>query len=147
MTGLILAASPLRNVLFHAHSGLRFLILLAAVVDVVYFAYALGARLPVRRAARVLTAIFTGLLDLQVILGLALVATGIYYGALIGHMAMMILAVIVAHAASVMARGAEDPRRAYWIRLVGVLLPLILIIMGILAIGRAVLGMGLPSGG
>ncbi|HET8656553.1 MAG TPA: hypothetical protein VFL93_13620 [Longimicrobiaceae bacterium] len=134
------------NILFHAHSGLRFLVLLAALVDVVYFSYALGRSLPNNRAARVLTAVFVGLLDLQVLLGIALMATGIYYGALMGHVMMMVLALIVAHVASVLARKDPVAKRAYWIRLLGALVPLVLIIGGILAIGRSVLGVGTLGG-
>ena len=127
------------NALFHAHSGLRYLVLLVGVVAVIAFAYALLARRPLG-AARGLTAAFTGLLDLQILLGIAQVIGGVFYGALIGHIVLMVLAAIAAHGASVMARRSTDERRALTIRLVGVVLALVLIAVGITAIGRSVLG-------
>jgi len=127
------------NLLYHAHSGLRYLVLLAGVVAAVAFAYGLAARRPLG-AARGLTAAFTGLLDLQILLGLGLVLGGVFYGALIGHLVTMLLAAVAAHASSVMARRATDERRALATRLVGVVLTLVLIAVGITAIGRGVFG-------
>jgi hypothetical protein len=127
------------NVLYQAHSGLRYLVLLVGVVALLAFAYGLASRRPVR-AARALSSAFAGLLDLQLLLGLGLVLGGIFYGALVGHLVMMGLAVVAAHVSAVMARRATDERRALAIRLVGVLLALLCIVGGITAIGRGVLG-------
>jgi hypothetical protein len=132
------------NALFHAHSGLRYLVLLAGLVAAVAFAYGLLARRPVR-AARALTAAFTGLLDLQILLGLGLVIGGVFYGALVGHLVTMLLAAAAAHGSSVMARRATDERRALTIRLVGVILTLVFIAVGITAIGRGVFGSAPPT--
>lgn len=131
--------------LFHAHSGLRYLVLLSAVVALGYYAYALATGRTAERPARTLTAVFVGFLDLQVLLGLLLMVTGIYYPALMGHLMMMLLAVVVAHGASVAARRSDDFRRALQIRLAGVVVALVLIVGGILSIGRAVFGSGAPS--
>lgn len=127
------------NALYHAHSGLRYLVLAVGLLAALAFAYALAARRPLG-AARGLTAAFTGLLDLQLLLGLALVAGGIRYGALAGHAVAMALAVVAAHVASVLARRAADERRALTVRLLGVLVPLLLLVGGIMAIGRGVFG-------
>ena len=129
------------NALYHAHSGLRYLVLLVGIVAALVFVYGLVARRPVP-AARGLTAAFTGLLDLQILLGVALVIGGVFYGALIGHLATMLVAAVVAHGSSVMARRATDERRALTIRLLGVVATLLLIAVGITAIGRGVLGSG-----
>lgn len=131
--------------LFYAHSGLRYLVLLAGIVALLFFAYALATHRPAGRGGRIATAAFTGLLDLQIVLGLILMASGIYYGALIGHMVMMLLAAVVAHGASAMARRAGDARREYTIRLVGVLGALVLIAGGIMSIGRSLFGSGAPT--
>ena len=131
--------------LFHAHSGLRYLVLLVAAIAVVSGALALRTERPTTSRDRVLMAVFTGLLDLQLLLGVGMIVAGILYPALIGHIAMMLLAVVVAHAASVLARKAPDPRRAHAMRLAGVLGALVLILGGIMAIGRSILGSGAPS--
>lgn len=127
----------MQNILFHAHSGLRFLVLLAGFVAVGYLAYGLAARHTHGKGARVVTAIYTGLLDLQVLLGILLVISGIFYPRLIGHLSMMILAVVVVHALTVMGRKSEDPRRRYGLSLLGVAGSLVLIFLGISAIGRS----------
>ena len=133
------------NGLFYAHSGLRYLILLVGVALAVNSALALRTRRPSNSADRILTAAFTGLLDLQLLLGIGLVISGILYPALIGHIAMMALAVVVAHATSVLAKKATEPRRAHTMRLAGALGALVLILGGITAIGRAIFGTGAPS--
>ncbi|HEU4698259.1 MAG TPA: hypothetical protein VFS40_03710 [Gemmatimonadales bacterium] len=130
--------------LFHAHSGLRYLVLLAGVLALLVLVYGRATGRPMR-AGRVLTSVFAGLLDLQILLGIALVISGIYYGALMGHMAMMLLAAVVVHVASVVARHATDERRALTLRLGGVVIALLCILLGILAIGRSILGTGAPT--
>lgn len=131
--------------LFHAHSGLRYLVLLAGFVAVLVYALAVARRRPASGGDRTLMAVFTGLLHLQVLLGIALVATGIFYGALMGHIVMMLLAAGAAQGASIVAKRATPPRNPNTIRLVGVLLALLLIVGGITAIGRSVFGTGVPS--
>ena len=126
------------NILYHAHSGLRYLVLLVGIVAALVCLYGLATRRPVG-AARGLTAAFT---DLQILLGLGLVLGGVYYGALIGHIVTIALAAAAAHVSSVMAKRSTDERRALTIRLVGVLLTLGLIAAGVMAIGRSLFGSG-----
>ena len=127
------------NALFHAHSGLRYLVLLAALVALVALAYGLATSRPTR-ATRVLPAIFTGLLDLQILLGAALVMGGRFPDAVVGHLVMMVLAAVIAHGSSIVARRSADDRRELVIRFAGVLLSVALIAAGIMAIGRGVFG-------
>ena len=122
--------------LYHAHSGLRYLVLLAGAAALVYFAIAFFSRRPDGKAGRILIAAFTGLLDLQILIGILLVLGGIYYPMVIGHLTLMVLAAVVAHLASVRARRATDARAAHRTRLVGVIVALALIVAGIAAIGR-----------
>jgi hypothetical protein len=130
--------------LFYAHSGLRYLVLLAGIVAILYLAWSVFGRRPSGRGGRVLTSVFLGLLDLQVVLGLILASMGVYYAALAGHFIMMLIAVAVGHTTSLYARrtGGEkaDP-----IRLVGLVITFGLIVMGILAIGRSIFGSAPPS--
>ena len=133
------------NGLFHAHSGLRYLILAVAAIAVLVYGLAIARERPQTSLDRILMSVFTGLLDLQLVLGVALVIQGILYPALIGHIAMMALAVVTAHVAGVLSRKTVDARRAHSMRLAGVLGALVLILGGIVAIGRSVLGSGAPS--
>lgn len=127
------------NFLYHAHSGLRYLVLLAALAALIALAYALATG-RAGRATRILPAAFTGLLDLQVLLGIALVMGGLMPDIVVGHLVMMIIALIVAHGASILAGRTRDERRALVIRLVGVALALLIIVGGIMALGRSVFG-------
>jgi hypothetical protein len=131
--------------LFYAHSGLRYLVLLVGIAAIVYFAFGLFTRRPADRAAGILMAAFTGLLDLQIVLGLLLIVMGLYYPALIGHMVMMIAAAVVAHVTSVFAKRTADDRRSYAFRLGGSVLGMVLIVGGITAIGRGIFESGAPS--
>jgi hypothetical protein len=127
------------NMLYQAHSGLRYLVLLAGIAALVALAIDLSAKRQ-SAAARGLSAAFTGVLDLQVLLGIALVIGGVWYGALMGHLVMMILAVAAAHATGVLAKREPDARKATIARLAGVIAALVLILVGITAIGRNVMG-------
>ena len=120
------------NALFAAHSGLRYLVLLAGLVAVIYFALGLLQKRPYTRAVRTVGAIFGGLLDLQIVLGIILVAMGRYYPQLIGHIVLMVLAAVVVHVA--LARNRKRAQPGYALPLVGVVVGLVLLVAGILAI-------------
>jgi hypothetical protein len=125
------------NFLFQAHSGLRYLVLLAGLVALAYFVSGLAMKRPVDKGVRVLGSIFTGLLDLQILLGLIMVAMGRFYPQLIGHIVMMLLAAGVTHTLLVINRKRPNP--GYVLPLVAVLVALALIAGGIMAIGRGLL--------
>jgi hypothetical protein len=124
--------------LYHAHSGLRFLVLVAGILAALYLAFGLLTRRPFDRPARVLSAVFTGTLDLQVVFGILLLFFRPFYPALIGHVVMMLLAVAAAHGFSVAARKSTDARRQYGLALTAVVIALLLIVGGIMSIGRGV---------
>lgn len=128
------------NGIFHAHSGLRYLVLIAGVIALIVMALGISGRRPFEKPSRISLAAFTGLLDLQILLGIVMVVLGCFYGALMGHLMMMILAAAAAHGLSVYARKQADPRRAHTLGLVGVVLALVLITGGILSIGRTPVG-------
>ena len=127
----------MQTMLFHAHSGLRYLVLAAAVIALVFVVgqrYAGG----LERARRISTAAFVGVLDLQVLLGLVLFFLRPFYGQLIGHIVMMLLALVTAHVFSARLKRTTDAGRAFVTGLLGVVLTLVFVVGGILAIGRAV---------
>lgn len=123
--------------LFHAHSGLRYLVLLLGVVNVLVLAIGLATRQPFGKPHRVLGASFAGALHLQLLLGVGVVMTRVYYPALIGHFAMMILAAVVAQATMTINR--RKPQPGFTLPLAGVVIALLLICGGIMAISRGVL--------
>ena len=127
------------NILYHAHSGLRYLVLIAAIVALVALTYGTFTGRGVR-AASVLAAIFAGLLDLQILLGVGLVIGGIFPDAVVGHLIMMVFAAVVTHASSIVGQRSSSARRELLIRLGGIAVALALIVGGIMAIGRSVLG-------
>lgn len=127
------------EILFHAHSGLRYLVLLAGMLS---FAYSLVAALrnrPWDRPGRIMLAAFTGLLDLQVLLGIILVLTRAFYPALWGHITMMVLAAVAAHFASRFNRKRPPERQSHMTAALGVAGALILVVGGIAAIGRSII--------
>ncbi|HEX2093203.1 MAG TPA: hypothetical protein VHG28_12410 [Longimicrobiaceae bacterium] len=124
--------------MFAAHSGLRYLVLLAGVVALGYLAYGLATRRPHDRPARIVTAVFVGLLDLQLLLGILTLQVRPVYPALTGHIVMMVLAAVAAHGLSVAGKRSAEPRRRYALSLAGVAVALLLIVGGITAIGRGV---------
>lgn len=130
------------TILFHAHSGLRYLVLLVGIIALVYTAVAAARRRPWDSTTRGLLLAFTGLLDLQVLLGLVLVFVWRFYPALWGHILMMLLAVATAHLTSILNRRRPVEQRSQAVAAGGVALALVLIVGGIMAIGRSIMGSG-----
>jgi hypothetical protein len=127
------------SILFHAHSGLRYLVLLAGIASFVYsIVGALTAR-PWDRGGRVLFTTFIGLLDLQVLIGLVLVFVWPFYPALWGHIVLMVLAAATAHLTSVMNRRRPPEQRRHLTAALGSAGAVILVVGGITAIGRSIL--------
>lgn len=124
--------------LYHLHSGLRYAILLVGVLAALYLLFGLLGRRPFGGLARGLTSAYVGLLDLQVLVGVLLLFVRPFYPALMGHVVMMLLAVGAAHGFTMAAKRAPEPRRRYALSLAGVALSLVLIVGGIMSIGRGV---------
>lgn len=124
--------------LFQAHSGLRYLVLLAGVAAALYALVGWMRGLRFGRTGRVLGRVFIGLLDLQVVLGLLLLVVIPFYPQLIGHIVMMVLAAAAAHTFSVVQKRRPPERRSFAFQFAGLALALVLIVGGILAIGRSV---------
>jgi K+-transporting ATPase A subunit len=122
------------------HASVRYLVLIAAVLAI---GAALLAKRPDRPASRshaVMNSLFVGLLDLQIVIGLVLLVLRGFYPQLIGHVMMMILAAVVAHGFALAAKKRERERLqpAATLRVTGVVVAVVLIVGGILAIGRPV---------
>lgn len=132
------------NMLFQAHSGIRYLVLIAGLVALLMALVGMANRKPVP-SLRVMLSAFTGLLDLQVLLGAVLVVGGLFYKALIGHMVMMVLAAVIAHVGAAKAKQQTDGMQALRTRFITVFISLILIVGGITSIGRGIVGTSGPT--
>ena len=126
--------------LLQAHSGFRYLVLLLAMVVIGYALYGLTTKRPYDKRMKVLSAAFTGVLDLQVLLGFATVFTGTFYPQLGGHIVMMVLAVAVAHVVHRVMKRRPVEKQSYGPHIVGTVVALFLIVAGIMAIGRPIVG-------
>lgn len=127
--------------LFHAHSGLRYLVLLAGIATLVYALAAIIVRAPYKRPMRILATLFAGTLHLQVVVGLALLFTGRFYPQLIGHIFLMILAAAAAQVVPSVMRRRPEEQRTYLPHAISALVALGLIYFGIDAIGRGLFQM------
>ena len=126
--------------LLMAHSGFRYLVLLTGVVVIAYAAWGLATKREYDHTMRVLSAAFTGVVDLTALLGLVMILTGTFYPQLGGHIVMMVLAVVVAHVVSGVMKRRPAEQRSYAPHVVGTLIVLAIISSGILAIGRPIIG-------
>lgn len=126
-------------ILLPAHSGIRYLVLLAGLIVALYAAVGLFGRRPYDRGGRITMQVFVGLLDVQFLLGLLLVFSRPFYPALTGHIVMMVLAIGTAHAASSVNRRRPPERKSWALQLGAAVLALFFIVGGILAIGRPIL--------
>lgn len=131
----------MRGMLFYAHSGVRYLVLLVAVLNLLALLRAAAGGRPAGALERRLWTAFTGTVDLQALLGLLLLLQVPFYGALSGHLVMMTAAVAVLHGAAIVDRRRPAERRgdARSLLLAAVVAAL-LIVGGIMAIGRPLLG-------
>lgn len=132
----------MQEMLFYAHSGVRYLVLLAGVVAVAYLGQAAARSEPLSRGSRAVMSAFTGLLDLQILLGLLQLTVVPFYGALAGHLVLMFAAAFVGHAVIIANRNRPPERQSNALLLAGALATLVLILLGIMAIGRPIVGSG-----
>jgi hypothetical protein len=126
-------------ILWHAHSGLRYLVLLAGLASFLYSIVAAVGNRPWDRPGKILLTSFVGILDLQVLIGLILVFIWPFYPALWGHIVMMVLAAGAAHFTSVLNRKRPAERKSHMTAALGVAGAMVLVVGGIAAIGRSIL--------
>lgn len=126
------------DALFAAHSGIRYLVLFAGLLALAWFAYGAASRKPFHRPSPALLTGFVGFLDLQILLGVALVIGGRRPAAVWGHLIVMLVAAAVLHVVSARQK-RRLPAAGHGLPLVGVAVTLALIVVGILAIGRPIL--------
>ncbi|MDX1647671.1 MAG: hypothetical protein R3304_11045 [Longimicrobiales bacterium] len=126
--------------LLHAHAGFRYLVLLAGLAVIVYAVWGMATGREYDQRMRVLSALFTGSLDLTILFGVALLFTGMFYPQLGGHIVMMVLAAAVAHVVHGVMKRRPPDKQSFAPHVVGAVVALGLVVAGIMAIGRPVLG-------
>lgn len=120
--------------LYYAHSGIRYLVLLAGFATVAYALYGLISKRPYDQTMRRLGGAFAGLLHLQILLGVGLLFTRQFYPALGGHIVLMVFAAVVAQLVPSVMRRRPMEERTYAPHLIGALAALAIIVAGILAV-------------
>jgi hypothetical protein len=121
-------------VFFQAHSGLRYLVLATAVVATIVFAVAQAGGRPAPKRDRAISVVYTSLVDLQVLLGIGVLILGPFRPILIGHIVMMIGTAAAVHVSAVVYKRRKGA--SVLPLLLGTGASLLLIIGGILALGR-----------
>lgn len=124
------------EMLFHAHSGLRYIVVLAGVLALIYFLYGWLTKKPYGGPGPILYRALMGAVDLQVLLGLVLYLGGAATVMMHGHLTYMLLAVIVLHVVGVLQRRRPEPR-GYGLPLLGVVIAAVLVFVGVSSIGRS----------
>ncbi len=119
--------------LLELHGGLRWLIALVAVIAAVKFALGWARRAEFKGVDRALMATFTGLLDLNLLIGLILLF-GLGGGLLrfrVEHLMTMLLAVVAAHASAAWRR-SDDSVKKFRNNLIVIVVASILVVVGVI---------------
>lgn len=125
--------------LFQAHSGIRYLVLLLGAVALVWSLAGMLSGRRYDRGMRITASAFAGVLHLQILLGVAVIFTRGFFPALIGHISMMVFAAAVAQVTSSVQRRRDPDDRTYLPHFVATAVALVLVIGGIMAIQRPIL--------
>ena len=128
------------HALFLAHSIIRYVVLGAGGLGFIALVVAALGRRPASTVARSVGGAFVGTIDLQALVGIALVALrgSPMYRPIWIHVGLMLSAAVLAHVCFALNRKRATP--GYALPLFGVVGALVLIVAGILALGRPVIG-------
>ena len=127
--------------MYHLHSGLRYLVLLAGVAVIGYAIYALVTGRPYDRTIRNLSATFMLTVDVTAFVGLTLtVSRRVMVPGMGGHVASAVFAVVVLHVVSAVQRRRPPEERSHAPHLVSAVVALALVWVAIASIGRPLIG-------
>ena len=127
-------------VLLGAHSGIRYLVLLTGLAALSYALYGVATRRPYDRIMARLGSLFAGTLHLQILVGIGLVFSGRFAPAVGPHIMTMLLAAAVAQIVPSVMRRRRPEARSYAPHVVNAAVALGLVVLGVLALGRPLLG-------
>lgn len=121
------------NILFEAHSGLRWLVILVAVVALVKFLMGWLGKKPYTKFDNTLAKVFTGIVDLQVLLGLIYLIWNGVAGAgfpryRLEHSVAMILVAVAAH---FVGRGKAGDTARFRTATLAIVITLVLVYAGV----------------
>jgi len=118
------------------HGLVRWLVVIVAVVAVVRYALVMAGKAQPSGMDRGLISGYTGLLDLNVLLGvIIIIGLGEWEMAQIEHMTTNIIGVVVAHVFAQRAKKIEDPKIKARTNLLGVVISLAIIVVGVALVG------------
>lgn len=127
------------TILLTLHSILRWVIVLVALALIIKFALGLIQKQPYDKTARGLVSAFGGLMDTQLLLGTAFfvwsglaIQGGFALRHRWEHLAMMLVAVIVAHLPAMWKK--RDDQTRYRNGLVAILVSILLVVVGVFAL-------------
>ncbi|MEJ2538371.1 MAG: hypothetical protein P8188_00080 [Gemmatimonadota bacterium] len=126
--------------LLYAHSGIRYLVILAGLAVVGYALVGVVGKRPYDSRMRVLGGIFAMFLHLNVLLGLGLLFTRPFAPYLIGHISLMVFAAVAAQVVPSVMRRRPMEERTWMPHLVSGVVSLGLIVAALMAIGAPIFG-------
>lgn len=127
--------------LFYLHSGLRYLILLAGLAVIVYAVMGHVRKRPHDKTMKHLAITFRTLMDVTLFSGIVMVMTGFgFYNDLGVHVILMLLATVVSHVVPAVMRKRKQEERTLMPYAVATAVALALTALGVLSIGRPVIG-------
>lgn len=126
--------------LFWAHSGIRYLVYLVGFAALGYAIYGAIRRQPYDRTMARLGVGFAWLLHLQLLTGIGVLFTGRFSSAVTGHILVMVFAAAVAQIVPSVMRRRQPAERSYPPHIVSTIVALVLVAVGIIALGRPLFG-------
>jgi hypothetical protein len=128
------------DVIVGVHSLVRWLVVIIAVIAVIRYALVMSGRMQSSGMDRGLMSGYTGLLDLNVLLGLIIIvglsiSTGQVLLVWIEHAVTNIIGVVVAHFFAQRAKKIEDAKLKARANLLGVVISIAIIVVGVALIG------------
>lgn len=127
--------------LFHTHSGLRYLILLAGIATIGYALYSAATKRPHDRKMKNLAITYRALLDVNLFIGVAMIVTGYgFYNDLGVHILLMVLATAIAHVVPAVMRKRTPEERTVIPYAVATAISLVVMALGIASIQRPIVG-------
>jgi hypothetical protein len=131
--------TDLQNLIYQAHSGVRWLVVLATVVAIIAILIGLLQRRDFQTFARRWMTIFSSLVGLQWLLGVILiVALGVYTSTQWEHAATMTIALIVAHLYLAFRR--RDDQTRYVASLAVIIVTVIIVFVGVARLPQGWMG-------
>lgn len=122
-----------------AHSINRYLISIAALIAIVFLAKDISAKQSISKVSKLFSSIFSGLMDLQFLLGSAYLAIQVSLGLAIQpdqhkHLGIMFIAIIVGHLPAMFKK--KNPTNYPTYMLIGIIIALILVFVGVLSLSN-----------